>query len=292
MAKHLLLLIPAALISFGPSLAAAQTFSTDRMRNQTELGVRMDFGFPRDEGRDVTTDETFFRTEIHGQFAVGGWGGYVSLPLARNMVSGPSLEGEEVTTLGNLELGGFKSLEFGAMDLIVRFGVALPTSDDTMRGFSTNAFSNFGRVTDHINTQPNIFGIRLSASPMFSAGVFFIKADLGFDMLWDTAGQDAGETAEAVFHDDFQSFFRGNVSMGANIGIVTLAIESVNMMTLADSSFAFGAAALDKSIHTVTAGVWANLGYISPYLAATVPVDELSRDNYGFVFTVGADVRL
>jgi hypothetical protein len=80
--------------------------------------------------------------------------------------------------------------------------------------------------------------------------------------------------------------------MGANIGIVTLAIESVNMMTLADSSFAFGAAALDKSIHTVTAGVWANLGYISPYLAATVPVDELSRDNYGFVLTVGADVRL
>ncbi len=273
----------AALIVLTTLPAAAQTFSTDRMRDQTELGVRMDFGFPRDAARDVTTEETYFRTELHGQFTTGRWGGYASLPIARN------IGGEEVTALGNLEVGAFQIQDMGDMDLIVRVGLTLPTADTTMRGFSTNAFSNFGRVTDHLNTQPDVFGVRLSASPVFESGVFFLKADLGFDFLWDTGDRHA---AEAVLQDDFQTFFRGNVSLGANLGIITLAVESVNMVTVADSNFAFGQASLDKSIHTVTAGAQANLGIVSPYLAFTAPVDELSRDNYGFVFTVGANVSL
>ncbi len=261
--------------------AWGQTFSMDRMRDQTEIGLRMDFGFPRDQARDVTVEETFFRTELHGQVAMGDYGGYLSIPLARNIVSGDGRE--EITAFGNLELGGFQKRDLGPLDLILRLGLTLPTADDSIAGFSTNAFSNFARVTDHLNTQPNTFGLRMSASPVWNAGVVFLRADVGVDLLWDTA---------QVTHDDFQSFFRANVGLGANLGIVTLALESVNMVTMADSSFAFGEAQLDQTIHTMTAGAWANLGVIHPYISFTAPLDELSRDAYGFVFSMGADIRI
>lgn len=265
--------------------AGAQTLSMDRMRGQSEFGLRMDFGFPKEDG-DLSSREAYWRNELHGQIAFGGWGAYFSVPLARNITSRAGRE--EFTAFGNLELGGFHTMGLGSGELVLRFGLTLPTADDSIGGFSTNAFSNYGRITDHINTQPNAMGARLSASPIFEFGPIFFKGDVGVDILW-AVGDNAFGREEV---EGFQAFFRGNIGLGANLGIVTLAIESVNLLTMADSAFAFGLVNSDKSIHTLTAGGWVNLSFVHPYVAFTVPLDDFSRERYGFVFTLGADIRI
>ena len=88
-------------------LAGAQYLSLDRQRTENEFGFRLDFGFPKVDG-EMTADETYFRTEIYGQVVFGEGGGYLNIPISRNIVSvGPR---DEVTTFGNLELGGFYTL--------------------------------------------------------------------------------------------------------------------------------------------------------------------------------------
>lgn len=274
-------LLTLAVLSTAAPPALAQTFSLDRMRNQSEFGVRLDFGFPRDEGREVTTEETFFRAELHGQIAVADWGAYFALPFARNLTQ---LEGrEEVTSLGNLEVGGFNTIHFSTMDLIVRFGVTLPTSDGSIASYATNAYSNYGRITDHVNVEPNALGLRMSASPVLDMGVVFLRADIGVDLVFDTADEK---------RNDFQSFFRANIGLGVNVGVVTVAVESANTITMADSEFTFGQEAGGRSLHTITAGTWLNFGMVHPYVAFSVPVDDYSRDTHGFVFTLGTEVRL
>lgn len=274
------LLVPCAMM-LSSSVAGAQTFSMDRQRAQNELGIRMDFGFAKQAG-EVTSDESYFRAEVHGQLYMNDWGAYLSLPMARSM---SSLDGASLNTaLGNLELGGFHNMTMKWMDLILRFGAVVPTADRDVKAFGTSALANYGRVTDHINVQPGIIGVRASASPVLDWGVIFLKADVGVDMVFGVGDEPTV--------DRFQSYFRGNIGLGANFGIVSIAVESVNLVTMADSKLMFGSRQRGQSIHAITGGLWAHLGWIHPYVSFSAPVDALSQRDYGFVFTLGADVRI
>lgn len=258
-----------------PLSASGQYLSLDRQRDQNEFGFRLDFGFPKVDG-EMSSDETYFRTEIYGQVAFGEWGGYLNIPISRNIVQvGPR---EEVTAFGNLEVGAFHTLSSSILDMVLRVGLTLPTADDTVGPVRTARFANFGRLTDQINVFPDIVGLRLSASPMLDFGVVFLRADIGMDL-----GFGFDDSADSV-----PTFFRANIGIGAKLPLVTAVVELANIVAVSDDRLTL----TDDSMHAITVGAFVDLPVIHPYVSATFPIDQDTRENYGMVFTIGADIRL
>lgn len=276
-----------------PSASSAQTFSLDRQREQHEFGLRLDFGFIKDDGT-ITADKSVMRTEVYGQFISGAFGGYMSLPLARSLSFGPD---NERTAIGNMELGGYWMTVAGPVDFILRFGMSLPTADASLEGFSTNANASLARLTDQLNVEPGILGTRISISPVINADILFFRIDFGFDFIFrtrelyrDTSAYSL--RAQSAANDDFRLYLRANVGIGADFDLATVAIEFVNVISLADELMPYGVIAVERSMHAITFGTWFNLDIVHPYVAFTIPVDGGTTRTQGFALTTGVEVRL
>ena len=276
-----------------PLCANAQTFSLDRQREQNEFGLRLDFGFIKKDG-ELTSDEALLRTEVYGQFVTGAFGGYMSLPLARSL---SSEEEFDRTAIGNMEVGGYWMTVAGPVDFIFRFGLSLPTADATLEGFSTNTYASVSRLNDQLNVEPGILGARLSVSPVIASDILFFRLDLGFDFIFRLRdlypGQiDISTRAQAAANDDFRLYLRANAGMGADFGLASVAIEFVNVISIADELMPYGVIAVERSMHAITVGTWFNLDIVHPYVAVTVPLDGSTTRTQGFALSTGVEVRL
>lgn len=255
------------------SVATAQYVSLDRQAKSRRVGLRLDFGFPKDTGNDVTKDDVYFRTELYGQFAAAGWGGYISVPFMKDIGSSPIATSTD-STLGNIEVGGYKLMGAGPVDLVARIGLSLPTARS-----STSAFFSYGRLTDLLNSQPDIFGLRLSLSPDIHMGIAFLRADIGADLVFDRKADDDPN------RQSFATQLRANVGAGVNLGLFALTAEIVNSIQLTSGDLL----AASRSAHTLALSTWANLPIVKPYMAFTFPLDEQNRAAYGFAFTLGVE---
>ncbi len=267
----------------------------DRQRDEHEFGLRFDFGFIKDDG-SLRSDEAYLRTEVYGQFVSGTFGGYMSLPLARNMSGNANVD--ERTSIGNIEVGGFWMTVAGPVDFIFRFGLSLPTADASLEGFSTNSYAGLARLNDQLNVEPGILGTRLSLSPVISSDVLFARLDIGFDLIFRL--RDIGAVPSAAVtsrsrmaaEDDFRLYLRANVGVGADFDVAAVAIEFVNVISLADELMPYGVIAVKRSMHALSFGTWFTIDVVHPYLSFTVPLDAGTNRTQGFTVTTGVEVRL
>lgn len=250
--------------------ARAQYVSLDRQGDQTHIGLRFDFGFPD----DAVDAEAFFRTEVYGQIAVAGWGGYASVPFQSEI--DPKTDRDASAGIGNVEVGAFRVFGAGPVDLVTRLGLTIPTARDR----PLLGLAGFARLTDIIDTVPDTFGIRLSLSPDISFGIVFLRADVGVDL--------AIETEDHPGRDALEASLRANVGAGVSLGLFSATVELVNNFALSDESFSIGGDV--ASALAVSAAV--NVLFLHPFIAFTFPLDEDSRAVYGFAFTFGAEARL
>ena len=185
----------------------------------------------------------------------------------------------------------------GPVDFIFRFGLSLPTADATLAGFSTNTNAGLARINDQLNVEPGILGTRISLSPVIQSDILFVRLDVGFDFIFrvrDIDGQrdSFNSRARRAAEDDFRLYLRANVGVGADFGLATVAIEFVNVVSLADELMPYGVVAVERSMHTITFGTWFNIDVVHPYIAFSVPLDPGTSENQGFSLTTGVEVRL
>lgn len=159
--------------------------SLDRMSPRTNFGADLGFAYYRgdDDALLGDIDILTLRLDLHGQFvAANGFGGYASLPVTRAMVE----DVEDVTGVGNLDVGGFGVFDTGPTTTIIgRFGVFLPTADEDGDGAAANLLGLPARVTDFYGAAPDVTTLRLSASPTYRSGNGFFRADIGLDLPID-----------------------------------------------------------------------------------------------------------
>ena len=82
------------------------------------------------------------------------------------------------------------------------------------------------------------------------------------------------------------------MGIGADFDLATVAIEFVNVISLADELMPYGVIAVERSMHAITFGTWFNLDIVHPYAAFTIPVDGGTTRTQGFALTTGVEVRL
>lgn len=259
-------LLLAASLLVAPA-ASAQYATMDRSSDEKMAGVQLDFVIP-DKGNGF-----FLRTDLYLQATFGGAGAYLEFPFSTALPDGK----DNTTAMGNLEIGGVYNMGFSMLGLALRVGLVLPTaSKDDLGKALTNAAANIGRLTDLIQGAPSVFGLRLALSPRFDAlGFLFARADLGVDIYFAT-GDNPNDTL---------TFFRGNIAVGAGVGIFKAALELVNYGNVGSGS-PDGIAS--KFAHTFAVTLTFSPPIIHPYLAFVTPLDDGAR---GEVYVISAGIK-
>lgn len=238
------------------SAAAGEFAGLDRMADNSRFGVQSDFT------QEAGSEDMLPRTEIFGRYQIDrNLGVYAQFPIVHMLPR----EGQGETAMGNLEMGAHLRIPLGGARVMVRAGAALPTShleDQNGQALMRNAWP---RLTDYAQQLPETTSLRLSVSPMASAGAFFFRADLGADVLLDAKDRDS------------KLLLRGNIGVGAWIKSVALTAEFVNLgnaQELADDAFAHSLAV------SVRHGVL--------YTAVTTPLDD---ERLIYAWTVGVQAN-
>ncbi|HEY8922747.1 MAG TPA: hypothetical protein VIU64_00130, partial [Polyangia bacterium] len=191
------------------------TFTLDRMDESSRFGIQASL----DKIDSVDLSDGFvMRYELYGQYVLPNRfvGLYGQLPFAHLF----DFDGAatDYNALANLDVGAFV-LPTHRSDLILRFGLALPTASENATRVLTNVVAAYERLTDLILAAPNYTTLRLSASTLQESGVAFFRADLGLDVAIDRpAGSTGGST-----------FLRVNVAAGLRLPVLDLAAELVNI---------------------------------------------------------------
>lgn len=198
------------------------------------------------------------RVDLYGQYVTPSRaGGYAALP-----VSFLYNDDESETAVGNLELGALYNLRASPRTAIaLRAGVMLPTADDDPGGILLNYLTAYSRFTDVASTRVDRTFLRLAASPTHRAGGFFLRADLGLDLVVDEPeGADSDPT------------LRVNLGAGFSNGAVAVMGELVSVGTTRESD-----PGDERFDHAVAVAVRGGMGSgIQGFAAVLFPLDEAS----------------
>lgn len=234
MLRLLLLLLPLP--------ALAQFTALDRQRHAAFIGGRLDYSNPN--------DSSALRAEIYGQTFWRGLGLYGQVPLAYYAPEG----GDAETALGNLELGLFGTLGAIGRDVMLRGGVALPTSEGAGETALVNLVNQWPRLTDRALHLPDTTTLRFSATPRFGGGRFFAQADLGADLVLPPDDQ------ESV------TLLRANIALGLRTGPANISAEFVNISRTDGLEEEDGDAFFNQVVFAVRSGML--------YAALGIPLDD------------------
>ncbi len=213
-------------------------------------------------------------TDFFGQAVFGPAGVYVGLPIYSVFPE----QGDSDTALGNLELGGIYHAGFGVMGLTVRLGVVVPTSPPVDSGGHINrSLASHARLTDIVQTLPDAITIRLGVSPQVDAfGFLFARADVGVDIVVSTEDRDT------------KTLFRGNVAVGAGVGIFKVALELVNLGDVGSNS---KADISDQFHHQLAMTLSFTPPIVHPFISFITPLDDAMIGEL-YVISLGAKAVL
>jgi hypothetical protein len=254
------LLLASAMLIVPGSLAHADSSrvlaSLDRVGADSQLGL--DAAYTRYGDDELFGDFTTLRFDLHGRYVhPSGLGVAAALPFT---TASEWVEGERETAIGNLSLAALHALSRGPIELFTRVGVVLPTADDEVGG--VNALGGYGRLGDLMTGMPETTTLQLGVSPQFTQGRVFVRGDLGLDVLVD-------KPDEAI--DELGPLAHVSAAVGAEVGPVDLAVESVNLFNLGGTE-----EDEDPNIHTLGLSACLCSGRVRPHVGIAVPVGELS----------------
>jgi hypothetical protein len=250
-----------------PRLAIPEGVTTDRF-SADPWAVSLDLGLSNYDGDDTISYAA--RVDMYGQFLadldVHRAGGYFLLPYAHVEPD----EGDSISKLGHLELGGLFATPVGATtDAVLRGGFAFEVSEQEDNSFDSLALllTGFGRLSDVAINVPETNWARLSGSLLHRSHPYFARADLGLDIPFSDS-------------EDDELFYRLNLAAGIDLESVALLGELSNLAAFVDededdivSTFAF-----TLRIPTET---------FSPVISVVVPLDDELQEVVDFVLVVG-----
>lgn len=260
-----------------PAGALAQFSAMDRQDGSNRFDLHTDFLL-----YDGLIGEGFYsRTELYGQGAYKGWGGYGRIAFSSLVLSAF----DDVNALGNLEVGALVQFESSLMDLVVHVGVTIPTAASDADSALANQGAPFGRVTDLVLAFADKLAIRVGASVVLPANLLLLRVDGGVDLLIGL-----GDEAPAVDGDagteTVGALFRLNVGLGLRYRLFGATAEYSAVAAVTGGSVDFR----DESyFHTFALSLRLRTDWVQPYLAATIPLDVGSIGRIWVVSTgVGA----
>ncbi len=228
-----------------------------------------------DEG--LADDVTILRFQLGGRYVdqASRLGGYLNLPIT--YASG---DGESLTGIGNLEIGGLMlpKIGDGSMALVLHAGITLPIGSDGEDAFA-NLFGAVARPQDIYLALPEATTLRIGASPMWRSGNVFGRVDLGLDYNIDVGN--TSEEADPLVHI--------NAGIGVDLGTAAVMGELSNVYIFSDDDdddFS------DRMINVFALSARFSTGKAMPYVSLTIPIDGDSREAIDLAFTAGVEARL
>lgn len=220
---------------------------------------------------------TLFRAAAHARFVdpATGAGAYVRLPFA--FATGTATT-DSVTDLGDLEVGAIFSPRLGSspVGVILRAGVTLPTGEKGTAG-AVGSAANLLALPDVLNSLPGATTLKFGVSPVLRAGAVFARLDLGLDWIADASNSAAGKALHF------------NAGVGVDVGQGSIMLESENATLVSDG--VAGSSGNSITLDALAVSARLNAGRVAPYLAAVFPLDNDLRDIFGFMATVGIELR-
>ena len=170
----------------------------------------------------LTDDVTILRFQFGGRYVdqASRLGGYANLPIT--YASG---DGESLTGIGNLEIGGLMlpKIGDGSTALVVHAGLTVPIGSDGEDAFA-NLFGGVARPQDLYLALPEGTSLRIGASPLWRSGNVFGRVDLGLDYNIDVGNTD--EEADPLVHV--------NAGVGFDLGNAAIMAELSNVYVFSD----------------------------------------------------------
>lgn len=240
-----------AMVLLAASPAAAKFRSLHRQMGETHADVALQFVLPDELGFDV------LRADLYGEVALGPIDVYAALPISRS-IDAPN----DVSAIGNVELGLVGGFGGETLGLLFHGGVALPTAGDSLEDFGVNFFGSVPRVQDTFaSSLPDTTTIRIGATPRAKFGPVFLQGDVGFDFhLIDGA-------------DDETTYHLG-AGAGVDVAIVELTAEVVHTDIVSSD---FPEAELD--VQTFTAGATLSaIPVVKPFVSYSTLLSGLGLD--------------
>jgi len=262
----------AALLLAGSTAVAGPFVHIQRFDGESRAGV--DMGYGSIDG--ATDDVTLLRFDLHGHYVDPGshFGGYFQVPYA--YASGND---DSESAIGDAEIGGIfipAGLTTADHSLILHAGITLPTAPDELGPALIGAYASVLRVHDLYQAVPKGVSVRFGASPTFRSGNIYARADIGFDVNMDAAGDD---TADPAMH------------VNAGVGVYVTPEASVTAEVASITVFDDTEGDDDNLINGGISFRY-NAGAVAPYLGVMVPFDDDVRDDLSFAIIVGAEARL
>jgi len=233
-----------------------QLFTLERQDRNTRFGLQTGWAL----GEHLDNSATM-RFDMYGQAAFnvgsGAVGAYVDIPFAM------ALGENSRASISNMEFGGYYVAGISFLDVVMRFGVNVPSASQSVEGAALNVFTGIERVTDIVQSYPDTTSLRFSASPMIKLGPLFARADFGFDVPIDWPGADV--------------IMRMNAGGGLDLGSVAVFAEWSNLGELGGalkSPLGGPISSKDRWIHTLALGIRFPIGIIQPGVALIFPLDD------------------
>lgn len=243
-------------------LASGQFLSLDHTTGRSGFGLQA--SYLRYDTSQTGTTMTPLRLEVFGQIMGGGpVGAYTSVVMSRidwQFTDPPEVAGMTFTdsAITGLEFGAVMTRRRANLEVIARAGVSLPAaSDHDINGKGLNQMTAFARLTDLAMSAPSSTVARLAVSPIWRAGRWLLRADVGIDVPVD---EPAGL--------DWQALGRFNAAAGLVIGAHQVGLESATTVALEHVSDG------ERAVHTVGLS-YRHLGALQPFfgLQQTVATD-------------------
>lgn len=265
-----------------PALASAQTAGTpapggtsagvitDRFTPQ-QLAIGLDASYLR--FRD-NTDEGALHLDIHGQrlrdVGTGLLGGYFNIPL-----SYMDLGGENVLSLGNIELGVLSVFGSRTAHVIFRGGLSMETAHGFNELGRLGAYlSSLGRINDMYTQYPDSNWIRLGATPVYRGDRFFVRGDIGLDFFIPKGGE-----------PEVDPLVRLNVAAGVDL---KKAIVMAELATIREIDDVYNPDGWLESVALTVQGT----GSVAPFGGVVVHLREEMRDALMLVVTAGVRMNV
>lgn len=233
------------------SQANAQFASLQRQDGATQVSV--DFGFVQYDAGSAELD--LLRSDLYAEFALGVFGGYVTLPITTTLD-----EADDESGVGNLEFGAVftysNSQDAKGFQLVNHVGIAVPTGDDDLAGLIVNLLGAAGRALD---TYPSglrdTTTVRIGTSPRLGVGIVDLRADLGLDFMFIENIED-----EVIIH----------VGLGAavNLGLAAFSAEFVHVEFLTESNV---------DTQTASVGLTLDIGIFEPSIHYTADLSDFGN---------------
>lgn len=265
-----------------PAIANAQTAGTpapggtpagvitDRFTAQP-LTVGLDASYFK--FRDNSNDYAL-HLDIHGQrlrdVGTGLLGGYFNLPL-----SYMEWGGENLLSLGNIELGVLSVFGSRTAHVIFRGGLSMETAHGLNEWGRLGAYwSSWGRINDMFTQYPDSNWIRLGATPVYRGDRFFVRGDIGLDFLIPK-----GDELEV------DPLVRLNVAAGVDLKKVIVMAE---LATIHENDDVYDPGDWLQSVALTVQGT----GSVAPFGGVVVHLREAMRDTMMLVVTAGVRMNV